>query len=316
MNKLRWIILAVVIVLLSAGLIWYFSTDRTTTVGICYRTPTDRENAVYRQELEDALRAQGYEVLAVDCDNNQAKQLKQIETLVDRTSVALIVEPVMTSASDELLAKLQEAAVPVILTDRKPERDLSELENICYIGYDVSISGILQAQMVAELPSKGDLNGDGRTTCLFLQGPEDDLDAITYTETCQKALKLGPVEWDLLEVLYCAWSQDSGFLQGSRALSKYGKDMEVIICSDDAIALGASAAIEEGGRQVGKDVYLVSIGGSEDGLEAVSQGKISGTVAPDRSQKISLIMDALRAMMAGEDPEAYRFMDFSIVTAP
>ena len=232
MKKWLWVIPTAVIFLVAVSLIWVLATDWTTTVGICYREPSNAQNRQQRQQLEDALTQLGYEVITVDCDQDQAKQLQQIPELIDRTCELLIIEPVMVSATEELMNALQTAAVPAILIDRAPDTDLNKAANIIYVGHDITLPGAMQVQMIHTLPDRGDLNGDGVISCLILQGPQDDMDALTYAETEKKALKLSPLSVDILDVSYGEWTKESGKNRCAASLRSYGKDIEVIFCGE------------------------------------------------------------------------------------
>ena len=40
---------------------------------------------------------------------------------------------------------------------------------------------------------------------------------------------------------------------------RYGDKIEVVFCNNDAMAMGALQSIQQAGRTVGKDVYLVGV---------------------------------------------------------
>lgn len=57
------------------------------------------------------------------------------------------------------------------------------------------------------------------------------------------------------------WEESRGKELTEQALKRYGRRVEVIICNNDAMANGASEAIQEAGRVVGKDICLVGVDG-------------------------------------------------------
>ena len=81
-----------------------------------------------------------------------------------------------------------------------------------------------------------------------------------------------------------------------KELADFGKDIEVVLCNNDQIALGALDAILDGGRTVGKDIYLIGIGGEQEAAEAVTAGKLTATMHQDlaaQADKIALVTDEL-----------------------
>lgn len=91
-----WLLLiCAVLIVAFAVLTIALGTERSTVVGLCYAEATDSSNILYRQALVRALQDKGYQVLELDADMDQAKQMEQIALMADRGCQALIVEPVM-----------------------------------------------------------------------------------------------------------------------------------------------------------------------------------------------------------------------------
>ena len=74
----------------------------------------------YRNALQAMLEGKGYEVTVVDGNNDQAKQTEQVNTFITQGVDALIINPVMTSAADTIIAAVQQADVPTVLINREP----------------------------------------------------------------------------------------------------------------------------------------------------------------------------------------------------
>ena len=66
----------------------------------------------YRNALEKILKEKGYEVTVVDGNNDQAKQNEQINTFITQGVDALIINPVMTSAADTIIATVKDRNIP------------------------------------------------------------------------------------------------------------------------------------------------------------------------------------------------------------
>ena len=289
MKKRIWIALAAA--LLAAGLIvvLLFRNGGSDTVGICYRENENSENAAYRAALEKALTRQGYELIVTDADGDQAKQLAFITQLSEKKCDILIIEPVMAEAVDELKSTLQTTNLPAVLCNRELDMSLwGDYPNVSYVGADSQQAGALQGQMVLQLPESGDLNGDGILSYLIISGPEDHKRSVIQQQTVEQVFASHNAH--CLEVVHGDWTVDSGRKLCKQELAQFGKDIEVILCGNDQMAMGAVQAIADGGRTVGKDIYLFGMDGDADTLELIGQGGITGTVARDTDTEIQNIV--------------------------
>ncbi|EJW97134.1 ABC superfamily ATP binding cassette transporter, binding protein, partial [gut metagenome] len=84
-------------------------------VGVCIYKFDDAFMTTYRNALQAMLEEKGYEVTVVDGNNDQAKQTEQVNTFITQGVDALIINPVMTSAADTIIAAVQQADVPTVL---------------------------------------------------------------------------------------------------------------------------------------------------------------------------------------------------------
>ena len=81
-------------------------------VGVCIYKFDDAFMTTYRNALQEILEGKGYEVTIVDGNNDQAKQNEQINTFITQGVDALIINPVMTSAADQIISTVKGADVP------------------------------------------------------------------------------------------------------------------------------------------------------------------------------------------------------------
>ena len=56
------------------------------------------------------------------------------------------------------------------------------------------------------------------------------------------------------------------------------KDVTVLYAHNDDMALGAISAMEAAGKKPGKDLMIVSVDGTKDGIQALRDGKINCVV--------------------------------------
>lgn len=275
--------------------------------GLLLRQQTaDEQDAV---NLQGALEDLGYEVLLRDSQNDQSAQNEQVTQLLDAGCEILVVQPVMTSGLDVLVELVKPSGVPLILLDHQPEQSVLELyDKLTFLGPDHSQAGTVQTQLWEQLPYGGDLNMDGTVSVLLVCGPEDHMDAKQRAEDFLKGL---PAETHvLLETVSADWTQEGGRSAAAQMLAKHGPDIEVLVIFDGAMALGAIEAIENGGWTPGRDLYLLTVGGSTAVLNEVSLGRITGTAAPDPAARLTKLTDLVIALTAGEAVEKINYIDY------
>ncbi len=306
MEKKLWIAIAVVALLLVVAVIALFSMNWNESIGICYRGNTDPSNSAYRQALEQALAQQGYQVLVTNADTDQARQLEQIEELADRRCKALIVEPVMVTAGEELLKALEKTDVPAILINRALDGQLLEAyPQITCMGMDASEPGKIHGQMALSLPDGGDINGDGIVSYMMLQGPEGYQDGALMTQGFDGAVAQGGLTAEVLSVGYCDWTMDGGYQVCSQLLTAYGKDIEVVLCCNGQMTLGAVKAVADAGRKTGEDIYLYGLGVDNLMAQLIQQGSITGTVYNDTQAQAMAAAEAVLSKLSGKQIAPY-----------
>lgn len=104
-------------------------------VGVCIYKFDDAFMTTYRNALQAILEEKGYEVSVVDGNNDQAKQTEQVNTFITQGVDALIINPVMTSAADTIIAAVKQANIPTVLINREPTAEqVAAYDKLVYVG--------------------------------------------------------------------------------------------------------------------------------------------------------------------------------------
>ncbi len=260
-----------------------------------------------------------------DANENQKEQDKQIEryialdydiicvNLVDRTTAATIVD------------KMNAAELPLIFFNREPvEEDIFRGDNIYYVGSSAEETAELQGKIIADLykktPEELDLNGNGTIEYVMLEGEMGHQDAIIRTEGSVKILKeLGiPIKEITSGVANFERSQAGALME--EWLETYDNQIELVICNNDDMALGACDALEKIRNTA---VKVVGIDGTTEGLKAVEDKKMSGTVSVNtKKQAEAIVRLAYSIVVNGKadetldiEEERYVRVDLETVTA-
>lgn len=83
-------------------------------------------------------------------------------------------------------------------------------------------------------------------------------------------------------------------------LADYPDQIELVICNNDDMALGAIDAIDRAGILPGT-IKLVGIDATPPGMEALKAGKLFGTVAADKEGYANAIFQIAAALSRGMD---------------
>ena len=110
------------------------------------------------------------------------------------------------------------------------------------------------------------------------------------------------------------WDQTLAQQDVANALAQYGDQIEVVFCNNDAMALGALQSIQQAGRTVGTDIYLVGVDALADAVQAVMDGNMTGTVLNDDVGQATAATEATRLYVEGEPVEQYYWVDYVKVT--
>ena len=288
------------------------------TVGVCIYKFDDAFMTTYRNALTKILEDKGYTVTCVDGNNDQAKQTEQINTFITQGVDALIVNPVMTSAADSIIAAVKDADIPTVLINREPTAEqMAAYDKLVYVGCDARQSGTMQGELILDTETKGDINGDGVVKYIMIQGDPENVDAQYRTEFSVKALEDAGVKVEQLDLQRGDWDRNKGQEIAQTDLAKFGDDIEVVFCNNDDMAIGALQAIQAAGRTVNKDIYLVGVDALDAALNEVSNGNMTGTVLNDAEGQASQAVVCMEELLGGKtyaEGEQSVYVDYVKVT--
>ncbi len=288
-------------------------------VGVCIYKFDDNFMTLYREELQRYLEAGGATVTVMDGKNDQAEQTNQIQNFITEGVDVLIINLVQASAAEQVTNQCNDAGIPVVFINREPEvaeeeRWQADGIKATYVGADARQSGTYQGELIADLPNKGDANGDGTVGYVMVMGDPENVDAQYRTEFSIKALESAGVKVSELDKQRGDWDQAKGQEITANALTAQGDAIDVVFCNNDAMALGALQAIEAAGRTVGKDIYLVGVDALTEALENVQSGKMTGTVFNDHIGQAHTAADTAAKFIAGETVAPVNMVDYVKVT--
>ena len=297
-----------------------FSTAR---VGVCIYQSADNFMSLYSAELVNYLTSLGFDesnITIQNGNNDQATQTSQIEAFIADEVDVLIINPVNTSSAADITDKVVEAGIPLVYINREPNSDEEARweENgwdVTYVGCDARQSGTMQGEIIADLGLETvDLDGDGVVQYIMIEGDPENVDAQYRTEYSVAALEDAGFEVECLDDQVGNWDQTQANTLVSNSLAMNGDEIEVVFCNNDAMALGALAAIQAAGRTVGEDIFLVGVDALTEACHDVEAGTLTGTVFNDHFAQSHGAADAAVNFLNGEGNDYYIGCDYVKVT--
>lgn len=242
-------------------------------------------------------------VTVSDAQESQATQNDQIDRFISLNYDVLCVNLVDRTDAGRVVDKARAADVPLIFFNREPVlEDLTSWSKVYYVGSDARESAELQAGIVLDRWEKDraslDLNGDGILQYIMLEGETRHQDTIIRTEVPIQTLKDAGVLLERVDGGQANWIRSQAAALTESCFNAHGNAIEMIFCNNDDMALGAADTVE----RLGLDFHnIVGIDGTPQGIAAVDDGKLLGTVVMDGPAHGETIFRMALALAMGED---------------
>lgn len=196
------------------------------------------------------------EVSITDSKADANLQINQVENLIAKGADAIVLTPVEPSTLPMIISKCKEADVKLVIVNLLPnEEDIPSID--AYVGSESIDAGLMQAEWVADK-----MNGKGNVGILIgdlglevarmrTQGNKDIF--AKYPDI--KVIREAEGKWDRAKGL----SIVENWLQAD-----VNNELDAIVCNNDEMAIGASFAAKQFGRN---DIIIAGIDATPDALE-------------------------------------------------
>lgn len=248
-------------------------------------------NDTYLSELMECFRKdmENYETVQFHVTVNvrdgalaQRTEDQQVEELLDAGSDILCVNLVDRTAPSRIIDLAREKNIPVIFFNREPvKEDLLSWDQLYYIGSQARESGVLQGELAADYIREHpgvDRNRDGKIQYIILEGEPDHQDAIIRTESSVSTLMEQGIELEKLSCQVANWNRSQARTKMSQMITRYGRGIELVLANNDEMAIGAMDAYDQANITVSDRPAVFGVDGTREGLKALKDGMIQGTV--------------------------------------
>ena len=311
-SRRRWILGAVILGICAIGSGCGSSEETekdSMRIGVSLYRGDDTFINNIRQELETCAKEYEQETgIKVHLDVEEAKgnqytQNNQVERFIALDCDVLCINPVDRTAASAVIDKAMAGNVPVVFFNRQPvEEDMNRWDELYYVAASAKESAVLQGQIVVdsyrEDPSLLDSDGDGVISYVLLEGESSHQDSLIRTEWSIQTLKDAGVPIERITGGIANWERSQASALMEQWLAQYPDTIELVICNNDDMALGAIDAMERAGVS---GIQVVGIDGTTPGLRAVESGKMMGTVSSDKEAYAQAIFTIAADKAVGKD---------------
>lgn len=266
--------------------------DETITIGVLFDFLSVESRVRQRNVMEAYAKEKGVELVFQNANGDEKLQLQQGENLISQGVDALAILAQNAEACIPLAKQAKEAGIPFIATDRLIEN--TDIDY--YIGYDNNSIGYLQVNYVYERMPKGNY--------ALLSGASTDPNCKIWHDAWIEVLTPGIESGDINIVIdeKCDnWDPNNALKYLENALTSSGDAIDVVLCMNDGLGIGANQALEAAG--LAGSVLMTGLDGETAAFQRIAEGKQSMTILIDDTRTGKAIIDTCISVAKGEAVE-------------
>jgi ribose transport system substrate-binding protein len=245
---------------------WQWLENRPAKMGLLMISTAAPYLAGYRKAFDAEAKRLNLEVIALDANNDPARQAAQAEDLIGKRVDVLCFWPVDAKAIVPSVRKAYEAGIPLVCTNSWTEESVLNCFQ-SFVGASMVEEGIIAAQLMAEAVN-------GKAKIAIIEGnPGQDATYWRSTAFIDELKRIAP-GIQVLDRQTARWDRARATAVAENFVTTY-TDLNAIMAQDDNMAVGALQAIKSAGK-LGQ-VKLISINASKEGLAAILAGEMYGS---------------------------------------
>ena len=245
----------------------------------------------------------GVQLQFEDARADVVKQLSQVENFISQKVDAIIVNPVDTASTKNIINAATKAGIPLVFVNRRPDQKDLPKDVVAVTSDDVE-AGKLQMQYIAEK-----LGGKGKIVILL--GDLANNSTTNRTKGVKEVLAKYPdikIEQEQTGI----WLRDKGMTLVNDWLTQ-GREFNAVLANNDEMAIGASMALKSAGKEKGS-VLIAGVDGTPDGLNAITKGDMAASAFQDAKGQAVGSVEAARKMAKKEAIEQNIVIPFKLIT--
>ena len=261
------------------------ASGETIKIGV---SVADQSNPFYIDIVDgmESAAKDGDELVIVDAGFDAAKQLNDIDDMIQQGVKVMLIDPVDSNAIKSAVEACDAAGIPVIAYNSPLNFEIAST---------VATDNYLAGQLVGEAMGKA-LDGKGEVAMLTYNVAEVCLDrANGFKDAIAEYPDIKIVEEQEIQP-----GTDTALPVAENILQAY-PDLAGMFALNDPSALGCVAAVES--ANLLDQVQIVGVDGSDDAKAAIAEGKMLASAAQDPVQIGSVAIDTAYKVIAVEEVE-------------
>ncbi|TLP46161.1 MULTISPECIES: ribose ABC transporter substrate-binding protein RbsB [Cohaesibacter] len=239
----------------------------------------------------------GYKLLVLDSQNDPAKELANVEDVLNKNIKLMMINPTDSDAVRSAIKAANRKDIPVVTLDR----GASSGKVVSHIASDNVQGGEMAGQLIIDT-----LKGKGKV--VELQGVPGTSAARDRGEGFNKAIKTATG----IEVV-ASQAADFDRTKGLNVMENILQaqpEINAVFAHNDEMALGAIKAIEAAKR----DIIVVGFDGTDDAVKSVNDGEMLATVAQQAGMIGSMGVEVADKILKGESVPEYTPVALQVIT--
>lgn len=226
----------------------------------------------------------GMEVIIVDAQNDSAKQVNDVEDLIQQGVDALLINPTDSASISTAVQSANNIGIPVVTLDRSADKGKVE----ALVASDNIKGGEMAANYLIEKLGE-------KAKVIELEGVPG---ASATRERGQGFHNIADQKLNVIAKQAADFDRTKG-LTVMENLLQANPNVKAVFAHNDEMALGAIEAINSSG----KDVSVIGFDGNDDALNAIKAGDMEATVAQQPELIGKLAVNAARDVLQGKKVE-------------
>ena len=246
------------------------------------------------ESIKEAAERAGVSLMYENAEQKQDRQIKAIRSFIAYQVDVIAFYPIVETGWDNVLQEAKDAGIPVLTTDRMVETGDESLY-AGFIGSDFYTEGLHAGEFLIEKARRENL---GELNIVELSGTLDSTPMLQRAEGFRDAIA-GQQNLHLIDSMSGDFLRPKGKECMKVLLEKYER-IDVLYSHNDAMTLGAIAALEEAGLKPGEDVIIITVDGEQAAIDLLKEGKIN-CVIECKPQIGDMVMELAQKLAAGEE---------------
>ncbi|GHF99864.1 ABC transporter substrate-binding protein [Streptomyces zaomyceticus] len=218
---------------------------------------------------DEAARIGVKKLLTTNAQSQLSKQISDIQDMLAQGAQFLIVAPLNSDGLEPAFQAAAAKKVPVLTIDRKVNATACK-DYLAFLGSDF----VEQGKRAADAMIKA-TGGKGKVAILL--GSSGNSVTTDRTKGFVDQVKAAAPGLEIVAQQTGEFARDKG-QQVMEQLIQSKPDITAVYAENDEMALGAVTALKAAGKAPGKDVKIVSIDGTRNAVQALSNGELNAVI--------------------------------------